>query len=140
MSRASDKLTDVIRGLIKAELAKEDSTAVCRVERKRKDGHYDVSLLSNPGESFRTVPNGAFADDLEEGDYAYLYKIKNNSANSFIIAAIKPYAPARAAIQRGASSRYRPTTSSSMGYSVIGTSETAPQCADDSGLLGYTTM
>lgn len=81
--KAVTDIISVIRDLVKQETDQLDRTVVCRIIEDNHDGTYDVCV--EPDEE--TVLHSITAlpgMNLQQNDYAYLYKINNKLSNSFI--------------------------------------------------------
>lgn len=83
--KEADNLVSLIRELIRNELASMDQTAVCVVESVNPDGSLNIYIMPDTTTVVRNVTN-ASKYDLKAGDAVVLYKIKNKSSNSFVIA------------------------------------------------------
>ena len=81
--KAAGDLVDLIRDLIRQELAKRDTTILCQIREKRDDFHYDVTIVPDNSNVIRNVSNMT-RFDLEVGDYVYVYKVNNQLSNCFI--------------------------------------------------------
>lgn len=81
--KAVTDIISVIRDLVRQETDQLDRTVVCRIIEDNHDGTYDVCV--EPDEE--TVLHSITAlpgMNLQQNDYAYLYKINNKLSNSFI--------------------------------------------------------
>lgn len=89
-NRAVNDLVDIIRDIIRQEIAGLDSTVLCQIKSKKGENHYDVTIVPDDKTVVRNVVNMT-KFDLEVGDYVYIFKIKNQLSNSFIFYKVTPY-------------------------------------------------
>lgn len=81
---AVNNMVDVINEMIHNELNKLDNTILCRIAKVNESGSYDVFIEPDDQNIITNIPS--IADfGLEQGDYVYIYKIRNQLNNSFII-------------------------------------------------------
>ena len=79
-----NEFVDLIREIVRQELKHSDSTILCRVEHKRDDTHFDLSIVPNDTQALlRNIANQT-RFDIAVGDYVYVYKINNQLNNCFI--------------------------------------------------------
>lgn len=86
---AAIELVGLIRDLIIEELNKRDNTDVCQIYSENADGTFNVTIPPDDRNIVRNVKSIA-PDDLVQGDYAYIFKIKNKLNNSIILSKIGP--------------------------------------------------
>lgn len=81
---AVNNMVDVIKEIVKDELNKQDNTVLCKIVRTNENGSYDVFIEPDEQNIVTNIPS--IVDfELEQGDYVYVYKIRNQLNNSFII-------------------------------------------------------
>lgn len=83
-SSAVNSLVDIIKVLVRDEINKQDNTVLCKVASVNDDGSYNVYVIPDESTIISNIP-ALNTFDLEPGDYVYVYKIKNQLNNSFII-------------------------------------------------------
>lgn len=139
MSKASNQMLDIIRDMVIQELNSQDNIILCQVVKRKDATHYDIVDVADESTVIRDILNVTM-EDLDEGSYAYLYKIQNNFAQSFIVSPVLPYVNREDAakqafqIQKRVASYnmgYRSVDGTSMGYPVGGTGQ------DFISLVGY---
>lgn len=86
---AVNEFVDVLRDVVKQEFSKKDSTMLCQVKQKSGGNHYDLSILPGDQVSLKNVANMT-RYDLKVGDYVYVYAIRNQFSNCFILYKITP--------------------------------------------------
>ena len=74
----------LIKDLIKQELNKIDTTAICEIVSLNDDQTCNVYVLPTNDVVIRNIPNASNAV-VQQGDYVYVYKVKNQFNNAFII-------------------------------------------------------
>lgn len=79
----ADNMVDIIRGVVREEINKTDSTILCQVKNIRSNNSADVIPVSDRSLILKNIPNMT-KFDLSVGDYVYLYKINNQLDNSFV--------------------------------------------------------
>lgn len=79
----ADNMVDIIRGIVREEINKTDSTILCQVKNIRSDNSADMIPVSDRSLILKNIPNMT-KFDLSVGDYVYLYKINNQLDNSFV--------------------------------------------------------
>lgn len=79
----ADSMVDIIRGIVREEINKTDSTLLCQVKNIYSENAVDVVPMSDRKLLLHNVPNMT-KFDLNIGDYVYVYKINNQLDNSFI--------------------------------------------------------
>lgn len=137
-SKSADKMLEIIRGVIRSELEREDAVEMCEVRRVDDDGGCEVSLLSDP--DLRTVrARNATALTLAEGDRAYLYKVGGKLSNSFIFAKPLPYAASSAPASGFRLDAAAVEILARLGYTILGTTEGLMDLSDGTDALGATT-
>jgi hypothetical protein len=86
---AAKKFLSVMRGEIANYDDSHDKTEPCRIMAVNKDGTYNIALESDPdGEIINNILN-ASSYDYKVNDMAFLYKVRNQIAQSFLIGATK---------------------------------------------------
>ncbi len=83
MKDTANQMVDLIRGIIREEIGKQDSSEVCQVDSVNVDGSLNVRLLSDETGLLTNITNGT-PFEFQSGDYAILYKIKNSLGNCFV--------------------------------------------------------
>lgn len=86
---AANEFVDILRDVVKQEFSKKDSTMLCQVKQKKSGNHYDLSILPGDQVSLKNVANMT-RYDLKVGDYVYVYAIRNQFSNCFILYKITP--------------------------------------------------
>ena len=89
-NQAVNELVDIIRDIVRQEIAGLDTTVLCQVKSKKGEDHYDVTIVPDDKTIVRNVVNMT-KFDLEVGDYVYVFKINNQLSNSFICYKVTPY-------------------------------------------------
>lgn len=79
----ADNMVDIIRGIVREEINKTDSTILCQVKNIRSDNSADMIPVSDQSLILKNIPNMT-KFSLSVGDYVYLYKINNQLDNSFV--------------------------------------------------------
>lgn len=79
----ADNMVDIIRGIVREEINKTDSTILCQVKNIRSDNSADMIPVSDRSLILKNIPNMT-KFSLSVGDYVYLYKINNQLDNSFV--------------------------------------------------------
>ena len=79
----ADNMVDIIRGVVREEINKTDSTILCQVKNIRSNNSADMIPVSDRSLILKNIPNMT-KFDLSVGDYVYLYKINNQLDNSFV--------------------------------------------------------
>lgn len=83
-TKTVSNFVDIIKEMIQDEINKQDNTILCKVASVNNDGSYNVYILPDESTVINSIP--ALTDfDLQQGDYVYIYKIRNQLNNSFII-------------------------------------------------------
>lgn len=77
----------LIKDLIKQELSKIDTVSICQVVNVNNDKTCNVYVVPNNDVVVRNIPNMSNAV-IEQDDYVYVYKVKNQFSNAFIIGRI----------------------------------------------------
>lgn len=79
------EFTNIIKTLIKTELENQDRVVPCQIVQVNENGTVNVTLVSDPSIIFKDIVNESI-HTFKIQDYAYLYMIKGDPANAFIIA------------------------------------------------------
>lgn len=79
----ADSMVDIIRGIVREEINKTDSTLLCRVKNIYSENAVDVIPVSDKTLILHNIPNMT-KYDLNIGDYVYIYRINNQLDNSFV--------------------------------------------------------
>ena len=90
-NQAAKELVDVLRKVVSEELNKRDTTVLCEVVSRADERHFDVVDLSDSSRTIIHNITSMLAVDVNVGDFVYVYKIKNNYNNSFIVYKMIPY-------------------------------------------------
>ena len=81
---AVNGMVDIIKEIVKDEINKQDNTILCRIAKVNDNGSYDVFIEPDDQNVITNIPS--IVDfDLHQDDYVYVYKIRNQLNNSFII-------------------------------------------------------
>ena len=88
-NKAVNELVDIIRDIVKQEIASLDKTVLCQVKRKVSDDHYDLIIFPDEDVIIKNIVNMT-KFDLNPGDYVYVYKINNQISTSFICYKVTP--------------------------------------------------
>lgn len=84
-TREAGDFVNVVRDIVRQELATRDSTAVAVVESVNQDGTLNLYVLPDTQRVVRNIINQC-RYDFSPGDTALLYLIGNRLSNSFVIA------------------------------------------------------
>lgn len=87
--KSADDFVALIREMIREELARTDTTVICRVHSVNTDNTVNLYLMPDISNLISNIPN-ASKFDLKAGDNVVLYKIQNQVNNAFIIAKLNP--------------------------------------------------
>lgn len=79
----ADSMVDIIRGIVREEINKTDSTLLCRVKNIYSKNAVDVIPVSDKTLILHNIPNMT-KYDLNIGDYVYIYRVNNQLDNSFV--------------------------------------------------------
>lgn len=79
----ADSMVDIIRGIVREEINKTDSTLLCRVKNIYSENAVDVIPVSDKTLILHNIPNMT-KYDLNIGDYVYIYRVNNQLDNSFV--------------------------------------------------------
>lgn len=85
--RTAEELVQLIHDMIVNELNKRDDTCVIKICTVNDNGTYDVYIEPDEQTIIKGIP-AASNIELAKGDYAYLYKFKNQINNSIIMTKI----------------------------------------------------
>ena len=88
-NQAVSELVNVIRDIVRQELAGLDRTILCQIKRNNGNDFYDVTIVPDNDVVVKNIVNMT-KFDLKEGDYVYVYKINNQLSNSFICYKVTP--------------------------------------------------
>lgn len=81
---AVNGMVDIIKEIVKDEINKQDNTILCRIAKVNGNGSYDVFIEPDDQNVITNIPS--IVDfNLQQNDYVYVYKIRNQLNNSFII-------------------------------------------------------
>ena len=78
---------DLIKELIKNELAQTDATILCRIVEANQDGTFNASIVPDSTTTIRNIKS-ICPETLEQGDYVYVYKFNNQLNNAIIITSV----------------------------------------------------
>ena len=81
---SANQLVNLIREIVREEVAKLDRTSIGRVNSVNTDGTVNLVILPDTNTQVNNVLNGT-TQTLKSGDLVVLYKINNNISNSFVI-------------------------------------------------------
>ena len=81
---AVNNMVDIIKEIVKDEINKQDNTILCRIAKVNDNGSYDVFIEPDDQNIITNIPS-IVVFDLQQNDYVYVYKIRNQLNNSFII-------------------------------------------------------
>lgn len=81
---SANQLVNLIREIVREEVAKLDRTSIGRVNSVNNDGTVNLVILPDINTQVNNVLNGT-TQTLKSGDLVVLYKINNNISNSFVI-------------------------------------------------------
>lgn len=84
---AANAMIDLIRDLIVNELAKQDTTAVCKIISSNNDGSYNIVVFPDAITLISGVKSIS-PENFKAGEYAYIYKFRNKLNNAVIFAKI----------------------------------------------------
>ena len=76
---------NIIRDIVREELAQRDCTVLCRIAKVNNDGTYDVFVEPDEATRISSIPAVVHDADLKVGDFVYVYKVANQLNNSFIL-------------------------------------------------------
>lgn len=79
----ADSMVDIIRGIVREEINKTDSTLLCCVKNIYSENAVDVIPVSDKTLILHNIPNMT-KYNLNIGDYVYIYKVNNQLDNSFV--------------------------------------------------------
>ena len=79
-----NNFVDILRDLIKEQIDKQDTTIMCKIVSVNQDGTYNVYVEPDERNIIHNIPSIS-PYTLKQDDYVYVYKIKNQLNNSFII-------------------------------------------------------
>lgn len=79
----ADSMVDIIRGIVREEINKTDSTLLCCVKNIYSENAVDVVPVSDKTLILHNIPNMT-KYDLNIGDYVYIYRVNNQLDNSFV--------------------------------------------------------
>lgn len=79
----ADSMVDIIRGIVREEINKTDSTLLCCVKNIYSENAVDVVPVSDKTLTLHNIPNMT-KYNLNIGDYVYIYRINNQLDNSFV--------------------------------------------------------
>lgn len=81
---SANQLVNLIREIVREEIAKLDRTSIGRINSVNNDGTVNLVVLPDTNTQVNNVLNGT-AQTLKSGDLVVLYKINNNISNAFVI-------------------------------------------------------
>lgn len=81
---SANQLVNLIREIVREEVAKLDRTSIGRINSVNNDGTVNLVVLPDTNTQVNNVLNGT-AQTLKSGDLVVLYKINNNISNAFVI-------------------------------------------------------
>lgn len=81
---SANQLVNLIREIVREEVAKLDKTSIGRINSVNNDGTVNLVVLPDTNTQVNNVLNGT-AQTLKSGDLVVLYKINNNISNAFVI-------------------------------------------------------
>ena len=80
----ASSMVGFLRDLINEEIAKQDSTEICQITEDNGDGTYNIVLLPDEKVILSKVKSIS-PEALAIGEYAYIYKFKNQLNNAIIL-------------------------------------------------------
>lgn len=86
--KSASNLVNIIRELVRQELAEQDNLILCQVETVNDDGTCDVYIVPDYDNIIHGIPN-KFGFALKQKDYVQVLRIKNQLSNSFILCRAK---------------------------------------------------
>lgn len=78
---------DIIKDLIKNEIAQTDATILCRIVEANQDGTFNASIVPDNTTTIRNIKS-VCSETLEQGDYVYVYKFNNQLNNAVILTSV----------------------------------------------------
>lgn len=81
---AVNNMVDIIKEVVQDEINKQDNTVLCRVVKANDNGFFDVFVEPDEQNIITNIPS-LMDFGLKQNDYVYVYKIRNQLNNSFII-------------------------------------------------------
>lgn len=88
----ANNFVDILRDVIRQEISELDTTLLCKVANINSNGSYDVWIEPDEQTVVHNVQSIS-ESRIEVGDYVYVYKIRNQLNNSFIIKKVGASAP-----------------------------------------------
>lgn len=86
--KSANNLVNIIRELVRQELAEQDNLILCQVETVNDDGTCDVYIVPDYDNIIHGIPN-KFGFALKQKDYVQVLRIKNQLSNSLILCRAK---------------------------------------------------
>lgn len=88
MNIAAGQLVSLVKTIVRDELRKQDDTCVCRIFAVHPETNlYDVYVEPDEQVVIHDLPTIGKAT-YEQGEFVYVYKIKNQLSNAFILKGI----------------------------------------------------
>ena len=87
MDNCANDFINIIKQLIQNEINDQDQTVFCTIESVNTDGSLNIYIVPDFTNKIINIKNSS-KYNFKSGDYALLYKIKNQISNSFIITKI----------------------------------------------------
>ena len=82
-------IVDATKTIVKQQINKMSTDAVCEIESVNDDGTLNVFVLPDRNNILKNIINES-KYNFQKGDNALLYLIRNNLSNSFIVAKFNP--------------------------------------------------
>ena len=87
MDSSANELLNIIKKIVQEKIEEQDQTVFCTVESLNADGSLNIYIIPDFTNRVTNIKN-ASKYEFKSGDTAILFKIRNNIANSFIIAKV----------------------------------------------------
>lgn len=78
-------LVDLIRYIVRAELDKKDNTVLGKIIQKNNDATYNIYVEPDMETVVHNISTIDGMEQLNPGDYVYVFKVNNQFNQSFII-------------------------------------------------------
>ena len=85
---SADKLINTVKAIIKDELNNRDATILCKVSSINTDGTYNVCVEPDEDNIIHNIPALSNAQTYYIGQPVWVYKIRNQLNNAFILKAM----------------------------------------------------